>query len=126
MVEPYGHAETATFKPSRPRSYTPHYNEVVKTDADDPKHKPLDGNQPPDARKSWYTPAAQAYNRARPDYPDELIDQAIKHAELRADAQLLEVGCGPGTATLSFARRSFAITGIEPNPALCLIARGNL
>lgn len=36
---------------------------------------------------------------------------------------LLELGCGPGTATVAFARRGCAITALEPNPAFVALAR---
>ncbi|MGA3219780.1 MAG: class I SAM-dependent methyltransferase [Acidimicrobiales bacterium] len=41
-------------------------------------------------------------------------------------AQLLEVGCATGKATLPLARRGFVITCLEPGPALAAAARTNL
>jgi tRNA G46 methylase TrmB len=54
-------------------------------------------------RKTWYSPAAEAYNKARPHYPRALIDRVIELTQLPADAIILEIGCGPGTATVTFA-----------------------
>jgi protein-L-isoaspartate O-methyltransferase len=76
-------------------------------------------------RKHWYSPAAEAYNRARPHYPPELVQQVIEIAQLSAESTLLEVGCGPGTATVSFAKLNCSITCLEPNPDFCAIAQQN-
>ena len=54
-------------------------------------------------RKSWYSPAAEAYESTRPRYPSELISQAVKVAQLSSSSRILEIGSGPGTATTSFA-----------------------
>ncbi|MCL1463089.1 hypothetical protein [Argonema galeatum] len=54
-------------------------------------------------RKHWYSPAAEAYNQVRPCYPDELIDRVFEVAKLSSNSTILEVGCGPATATTSFA-----------------------
>ena len=45
---------------------------------------------------------------------------------------MLEIGCGPGTATIEFAKllldndNDIQIVCVEPNPAFCEIARRNL
>ena len=49
-------------------------------------------------RGTWYSPAAEAYNKARPHYPRALIDRVIELTQLANDATILEIGCGPGTA----------------------------
>jgi len=70
--------------------------------------------------------AADRYDRARPDYPDELFDELVRLAGLRRGAQLLEVGCGTGKATAALARRGFAVTCVELGPQLAEQARANL
>ncbi|MEO0853084.1 MAG: class I SAM-dependent methyltransferase, partial [Cyanobacteria bacterium J06648_11] len=74
-------------------------------------------------KRSWYSRVAAAYDRARPRYPDRLIARAVEVAELETGANLLEIGCGPGIATLPFARLGFAMTCLEPSAAACDIAR---
>jgi SAM-dependent methyltransferase len=74
-------------------------------------------------RKRWYSPAAAAYASARPTYPEALIRHAIASADLSADSRLLEVGCGPGTATTAFARLGCAMVCLEPNPDQIALAR---
>ncbi len=67
-------------------------------------------------RKNWYSPAAAAYQQARPSYPKRLLDQVIDIAQLSCDSKILEVGCGPATATLSFASVGCEMLCLEPNP----------
>ncbi len=74
-------------------------------------------------RKRWYSPAAVAYAAARPTYPEALIRRAIDSAGLSASSRLLEVGCGPGTATPAFARLGCPMVGLEPNPDQLALAR---
>ena len=73
-----------------------------------------------------FNEVADSYNRLRPDYPRELFDDLIAIAGLAHGDHLLEVGCGPGKATLPLARRGFRITCIEPGPELAAAARRNL
>ena len=70
--------------------------------------------------------AADLYQQARPDYPDELFERLLAVTGLTPDARLLEIGCATGKATLPLARRGFPITCLEPGPALAAAARRNL
>ena len=70
--------------------------------------------------------AADLYQRARPEYPDEVYDHLLRLTGLPAGARLLEVGCATGKATLPLARHGFRITCIEPGAALAAAARRNL
>jgi SAM-dependent methyltransferase len=70
--------------------------------------------------------AAGSYHQARPDYPVELYDCLLAAADLTPGDNLLEVGCGTGKATLPLARMGFAVTCLEPGPALATHARHNL
>ncbi|MDY6783106.1 MAG: class I SAM-dependent methyltransferase [Cyanobacteriota bacterium] len=74
-------------------------------------------------RKHWYSPAAEAYQQARPRYPSALIDRVAEIAQLRSNSTLLEVGCGPAVATPDFAALGCRITGVEPNPDFHRLAR---
>jgi trans-aconitate methyltransferase len=73
-----------------------------------------------------FNEAAGSYNRVRPDYPAELFDEVIAVAGLAPGDHLLEVGCGPGKATIPLARRGFRITCVELGPELAAAARRNL
>jgi SAM-dependent methyltransferase len=81
--------------------------------------------EPRDLRTTFDS-AADTYQQARPDYPDELYDALVVAAGLRAGDRLLEIGCATGKATLPLARRGFAMTCLEPGPALAEAARRNL
>ena len=66
--------------------------------------------------------ASDLYQRARPEYPEALIDHLVEVAHVKSGSRLLEVGCATGKATLPLARRGFHITCIEPGPALAAAA----
>jgi protein-L-isoaspartate O-methyltransferase len=76
-------------------------------------------------RKNWYSPAAQAYGLARPPYPIEVIQQVKELAGLTDQSAMLEIGCGPGTATVDFAPLVSSIDSLEPNPDFYQLARAN-
>jgi SAM-dependent methyltransferase len=73
-------------------------------------------------RTHWYSPAAAAYAATRPRYPQQLVEEVVARSGLTAASTLLEVGCGPGTATVSFAELGCRIVALEPNPEFCLLA----
>jgi SAM-dependent methyltransferase len=76
-------------------------------------------------RKTWYSSVADAYDRFRPRYPREVLSQVVDVAGLSDRSRLLEVGCGPGVATVDFASFGGAITALEPNPDFCTLAQAN-
>lgn len=76
-------------------------------------------------RKNWYSPAAEAYNQARPRYPQALILQVVEVAQLSSHSKILEVGCGPATATVAFAQLGFPMVCLEPNPDFYQLAQQN-
>ncbi len=76
-------------------------------------------------RKRWYSPAAEAYHSTRPRYPAELVTGAVKSAQLSQSSRLLELGCGPGTATVSFAELGCQMVCLEPNPDFHRMATAN-
>lgn len=78
-----------------------------------------------EVKKTWYSAIADAYNRTRPPYPQALISRVLELAQLPAEATLLEIGCGPGTATVGFAQRGFSMVCLEPSQAACQLAQCN-
>jgi ubiquinone/menaquinone biosynthesis C-methylase UbiE len=69
---------------------------------------------------------AAEYDRHRPAYPDELLDQACQVAGIGRGDQVLEVGCGSGQLTRALVARGLRVTAIEPGNNLMALARRNL
>lgn len=66
---------------------------------------------------------AELYERARPSYPDELVDDVIALSGLGRSGRALEVGAGTGKATRLFAARGVAVHAVEPSAAMAAVAR---
>lgn len=77
------------------------------------------------SRRITFEEVADLYNEVRPGYPDELINDVIALSGVPAGGQILEIGCGPGNATLHFARRGYRILGIELGERLAALAAQN-
>ncbi|WP_433797135.1 class I SAM-dependent methyltransferase [Actinoplanes sp. CA-252034] len=60
---------------------------------------------------------AQAYERFRPGYPQELFELVTEYAG-RPVRRALEIGAGTGKATRLFTERGVAVTATEPDPAM--------
>jgi ubiquinone/menaquinone biosynthesis C-methylase UbiE len=69
---------------------------------------------------------ADAYDRHRPAYPDELIDRACEVAGAGPGTAVLEIGCGTGQLTRSLLTRGLRVTAIEPGDRLIALARERL
>lgn len=67
-----------------------------------------------DAARSFEA-GADAYERHRPRYPEQLFDDIRELAGTRWGARLLEIGAGTGRATLALAERGAEIDAIEPS-----------
>ena len=76
--------------------------------------------------RTTFDQAAELYQDARPEYPGELFDRLTADARLQPGDRVLEIGAGPGKATLPLARRGLQVTALEPGVALAAQARKNL
>ncbi len=77
-------------------------------------------------RRGSFDRIARHYLAHRPGYPAALVEGVLLFASLPEGGRILEVGCGPGTATEPFAQRGFRITGIELGADLASVARERL
>ncbi|MFD7588719.1 class I SAM-dependent methyltransferase [Kitasatospora sp. NPDC059811] len=69
------------------------------------------------ARALSFGAIAEAYERFRPGYPDELFDTVAAYAG-RPVRTALEIGAGTGKATRLFAGRGVDVTATEPDAAM--------
>lgn len=69
---------------------------------------------------------AAQYDRNRPGYPGELVDEACRVAGLRPGDPVLEIGCGSGQLTRALAARGLRVTAVEPGANLIALAAQNL
>ena len=70
-------------------------------------------------RASSFGEDAERYDRARPSYPDALVDDLVGPDVVR----VLDVGCGTGIAGRLFAARGCRVTGVEPDARMASVAR---
>lgn len=66
---------------------------------------------------------AAEYDRHRPVYPDELVDQACQVAGIGNGDHVLEIGCGSGQLTRGLVARGLRVTAVEPGTNLMALAR---
>ncbi|HEY6522682.1 MAG TPA: class I SAM-dependent methyltransferase [Solirubrobacteraceae bacterium] len=77
-------------------------------------------------RRLVFGEVAEQYDRYRPTYPPELVDDLIALAGLDGTQAVLDVGAGTGKATVLFALRGIPVVAIEPNANMAAVARRNL
>lgn len=73
-------------------------------------------------RRAAFGAAAELYDRARPGYPEELVEDVVRLSGLPAGGRVLEIGCGTGQATLPFARRGFRMLCLDLAPQMARLA----
>jgi len=70
--------------------------------------------------------SAELYEDVRPGYPEELVEDIIRLSALPPGGRILEIGPGPGKATLPFARRGYRMLCVEPGANLAAVLRRNV
>jgi SAM-dependent methyltransferase len=61
---------------------------------------------------------AEEYDRVRPGYPSQLVDDVLAYAGHFRGAGVVDVGAGTGRVTLAFADRGLPVTAVEPDPRM--------
>jgi SAM-dependent methyltransferase len=77
-----------------------------------------------DERRRSFDRIVELYARARPPAPAEVFDALAAYVPSPADA--LEIGCGPGNASLPLLERGFRIHAVELGDNLAAFARERL
>jgi SAM-dependent methyltransferase len=78
----------------------------------------IDRNQ-----RTTFEEHAREYDQAVSAYPEMLVEDMIALSGLPSGGRILEIGTGPGNATLAFARRGYHVLGIELGAQLAALAR---
>jgi 16S rRNA A1518/A1519 N6-dimethyltransferase RsmA/KsgA/DIM1 with predicted DNA glycosylase/AP lyase activity len=73
-------------------------------------------------RRATFDEIADLYDEVRPGYPKALVRDVIALSAIPPGGRILEIGCGPGKATLPFARRGYAMVCLELGERLAALA----
>ena len=65
-------------------------------------------------KNSWYDSVALAYDRTRPRYPAEILTRMQQLLGFQSKT-VLEIGAGPGIATLELAKLGAKLVSLEPS-----------
>jgi SAM-dependent methyltransferase len=82
--------------------------------------------EPSNVRRDSFDSAAEAYDRGRPDYPEELVVDLIAHAGIGEGARVLEIGPGTGQLSVPLAASGATLVAVERGEHLAEIARRKL
>jgi SAM-dependent methyltransferase len=66
---------------------------------------------------------AERYDRARPTYPAEMVDEVLAGFDTGAVTTVVDVGCGTGIAGRLFTDRGCQVLGVEPDERMAARAR---
>jgi SAM-dependent methyltransferase len=81
---------------------------------------PATMSQVDDERRLSFGVDAEQYDRARPSYPDAVVDAVCEMGDVR---RVLDVGCGTGIASQLFLDRGCEVVGVEPDGRMAALAR---
>ena len=66
---------------------------------------------------------SKLYDEARPSYPPLVIDEIITLSDIPENGRVLDIGCGPGRATLLFGERRYSVLGVDLSDEMLVRAR---
>ena len=76
--------------------------------------------------RETFNQSADLYDRARPGYPDALVDDVITLSEIPKQGRTLEIGCATGKATELFASRGYSMDRLDIGNHLAAVAARKL
>ena len=74
-------------------------------------------------KSSWYSGVVSAYDRTRPRYPAKILARMQEIAKLQPGKAILEIGAGPGIASVELAKLGAEMVCLEPSLPACEFAR---
>ena len=74
-------------------------------------------------KSSWYDEVAAAYDCVRPRYPDSILARMQEVVQLQSGKSILEIGAGPGIASVELAKFGADTICLEPSRSACRIAK---
>jgi SAM-dependent methyltransferase len=77
-------------------------------------------------RRATFNRIADVYSRVRPSLPAAMFDDLAELTGIGAGSRVLEIGCGPGTASLPLAQRGYELLAVELGPQLAALASARL
>jgi SAM-dependent methyltransferase len=76
--------------------------------------------------RATFNRIADVYRRVRPGYPDRMFDDIAELTGVGAGGRVLEIGCGPGQASVALAARGYHLLAVELGPRLAELAAERL
>lgn len=66
---------------------------------------------------------AELYDRVRPGYARQALDDLIAYSGIPEDGRILEIGCGTGIGTRSLAGYKRPMLSLDPSPRMIAVAK---
>ena len=86
----------------------------------------MDGSKLGERRRESFDEVAELYDKARPGYPESLVQDLESLASLSRSSRILEVGAGTGQLTTRLAKSGADILALEIGVNLAEVLRRNL
>ncbi len=77
-------------------------------------------------RRESFDEVAELYEKARPGYPQQLIDELLELSDLGKGGRVLEIGSGTGQLTVPLTERGLSLVAVELGAHLAAVARRKL
>jgi SAM-dependent methyltransferase len=77
-------------------------------------------------RSEEFDASAVAYDRFRPRYPDQIIEDFLQLGDLDTGARVIEIGAGTGIGTAALAAHGLQVVAIEPSSGMRELAEEKL